>query len=178
MREGLMSSFGLGADYIREKDGIFAILCWLSIVAGNHYYHFLCLDRNQDIHKPLVTVQDIAEGYWKEFGRHYYTRYDYEGLETDQADRLMNNLLTIMKQPPSMICGLKIVRMDEFEYHDPVDDSVSAHQGIRIFTEDGARIIFRLSGTGSSGATIRMYMEKYEQDPERLTLHTAVGLEM
>lgn len=80
-----------------------------------------------------------------------------------------------MKQPPTMIAGLKIVRMDEFEYHDPVDDSVSAHQGIRIFTEDGARIIFRLSGTGSSGATIRMYMEKYEQDPERLTLHTEVG---
>lgn len=69
------------------------------------------------------------------------------------------------------------MKMDEFEYHDPVDDSVSAHQGIRIFTEDGARIIFRLSGTGSSGATIRMYMEKYEKDPERLTLSTAVGLE-
>ena len=89
----------------------------------------------------------------------------------------MNHLLEIMKQPPKEIAGLKIMKMDEFEYHDPVDDSVSAHQGVRIFTEDGARIIFRLSGTGSSGATIRMYMEKYEKDPERLTLSTAVGLE-
>ena len=68
------------------------------------------------------------------------------------------------------------MRMDEFEYHDPVDGSISSHQGIRIYTEDGARIIFRLSGTGSSGATVRMYMEKYEQDPEKLTLCTAVGV--
>ncbi len=152
---------------------LFFVGCLLLLVSIA--YLFLHSDRNQNLNQPLVTVQDIAEGYWKEFGRHYYTRYDYEGLETEQADRLMNHLLTIMKQPPTMIAGLKIVRMDEFEYHDPVDDSVSAHQGIRIFTEDGARIIFRLSGTGSSGATIRMYMEKYEQDPERLTLHTEVG---
>ena len=74
-----------------------------------------------------------------------------------------------------MVAGEKIVRMDEFEYHDPVDGSISSHQGIRIYTEDGARIIFRLSGTGSSGATVRMYMEKYEQDSEKLTLCTAVG---
>lgn len=74
--------------------------------------------------------------------------------------------------------GEKIVRMDEFEYHDPVDDSVSSHQGIRIYTEDGARIIFRLSGTGSSGATIRMYMEKYETDPEKLMLRTPVVLQI
>ena len=152
---------------------LFFVGCLLLLVSIA--YLFLHSDRNQNLNQPLVTVQDIAEGYWKEFGRHYYTRYDYEGLETEQADRLINHLLTIMKQPPTMIAGLKIVRMDEFEYHDPVDDSVSAHQGIRIFTEDGARIIFRLSGTGSSGATIRMYMEKYEQDPERLTLHTEVG---
>lgn len=74
-----------------------------------------------------------------------------------------------------MIAGEKIVRMDEFEYHDPVDGSISAHQGIRIYTEDGARIIFRLSGTGSSGATVRMYMEKYEQNEEKLMLCTAVS---
>ena len=125
---------------------LFFVGCLLLLVSIA--YLFLYSDRNQNLNQPLVTVQDIAEGYWKEFGRHYYTRYDYEGLETEQADRLMNHLLTIMKQPPTMIAGLKIVRMDEFEYHDPVDDSVSAHQGIRIFTEDGARIIFRLSGTG------------------------------
>ena len=74
-----------------------------------------------------------------------------------------------------IVAGERIVRMDEFEYHDPVDGSISSHQGIRIYTEDGARIIFRLSGTGSSGATVRMYMEKYEQDPEKLMLCTAVG---
>ena len=86
-------SFGLGSDHIREKDGIFAILCWLSIVAGSPlFFHCHRIERNSDPSQPLVSLKTIATDYWKEFGRHYYTRYDYEGLETEQADRLMSGL--------------------------------------------------------------------------------------
>ena len=93
--DGLIrASFGLGADYIREKDGIFAILCWLSIVActSSPSSPHSQLDHNKDVSTPLVSVEEIAKAYWKEFGRHYYTRYDYEGLQTEEADRLMDGL--------------------------------------------------------------------------------------
>lgn len=138
-------------------------------------------DRNTVAGKPLVTVRDVALDHWRRFGRHYYTRYDYEGLETQQAQMVMARLLDIVAKfdgkTPRTVGKVALVRMDEFEYHDPIDGSVSAHQGIRFFSEDGSRIVFRLSGTGSAGATIRMYLEKYEKDPTKLELRTAVGLE-
>ena len=135
-------------------------------------------DRNEDAEKPLVTVREIALDHWRRFGRHYYTRYDYEGLETEQAQRVMQRLLKRVGEfdgEKEVVENITLVRMDEFEYHDHVDGSVSSHQGIRFFAEDGSRIVFRLSGTGSAGATIRMYLEKYEKDPEKLELRTAVA---
>ena len=138
-------------------------------------------DRNTVAGKPLVTVRDVAVDHWRRFGRHYYTRYDYEGLETQQAQMVMTRLLDIVAKfdgkTPLTVKKVTLVRMNEFEYHDPIDGSVSAHQGIRFFAEDGSRIVFRLSGTGSAGATIRMYLEKYEKDPAKLELRTAVGFE-
>lgn len=125
-----------------------------------------------------MTVREIALDHWRRFGRHYYTRFDYEGLETEQAQKVMQRLLKRVGDfdgKKEMVGNITLVRMDEFEYHDHVDGSVSSHQGIRFFAEDGSRIVFRLSGTGSSGATIRMYLEKYEKDPEKLELRTAVG---
>lgn len=153
------------------------------LVVDNWGYFCLLIvreERNEQAEKPLVTVRDIAMSHWRRFGRHYYTRYDYEGMETEQAQRVMQRLLTIVKEfdqeKPLTVKKVTLVRMDEFEYHDPVDGSVSSHQGIRFFADDGSRIVFRLSGTGSAGATIRMYLEKYEKDPEKLELRTAVGL--
>lgn len=125
-----------------------------------------------------MTVREIALDHWRRFGRHYYTRYDYEGLETEQAQRVMQRLLKRVGEfdgEKEVVGNITLVRMDEFEYHDHVDGSVSSHQGIRFFAEDGSRIVFRLSGTGSAGATIRMYLEKYEKDPEKLELRTAVA---
>ena len=125
-----------------------------------------------------MTVREIALDHWRRFGRHYYTRYDYEGLETEQAQRVMQRLLKRVGEfdgEKEVVGNITLVRMDEFEYHDHVDGSVSSHQGIRFFAEDGSRIVFRLSGTGSAGATIRMDLEKYEKDPEKLELRTAVA---
>ncbi len=156
-------SFGTGSSHIREKDGIWAILCWLSILAF----------RNTDT-KPgnLVTVQQIVEEHWKTYGRNYYCRYDYESVETAKANKVTSQLTQFINENgsklPMPLSGSKqeteksvLVRCDEFEYKDSVDGSVSSHQGWRFLFQDGSRFVFRLSGTGSSGATIRLYLEKY-----------------
>ncbi|KAL7149499.1 hypothetical protein ABFS83_05G045100 [Erythranthe nasuta] len=161
-------SFGTGSDHIREKDGIWAVLAWLSILAY----------KNKDNlgGEKLVSVEDIVRQHWSTYGRHYYTRYDYENVDAASAKELMAYLVKLessLSEVNDIIKGIrsdvsKVVHADEFEYKDPVDGSISKHQGIRYLFEDGSRLVFRLSGTGSEGATIRLYIEQYEQDPSKI----------
>ena len=146
-------SFGTGSDHAREKDSLFAILCWLQILA----------ERNMDTNKPLVTVEQICKEHWNEYGRNYYARYDYEGVDKPAAETMMENMKNGCEGFKGQSFGNFVVKdMDMFQYSDPVDGAVAKNQGIRIFCEDGSRIVFRLSGTGVAGATIRLYLEKYD----------------
>jgi phosphoglucomutase len=151
-------SFGTGGDHVREKDGMWAVLAWLQILAS----------KNSDPSKPLVGVGEICMSHWKEFGRNYYARYDYEGITEEVggknvAKKMLDDLVGKL---PSLVGaemgGLTIEKADMFAYNDSVDGSVSKNQGVRVIFEGGSRFVFRLSGTGSSGQTIRMYLEKYE----------------
>jgi len=154
-------SFGTGADHVREKDGMWAVLAWLQILAA----------KTQKEGK-LVTVQDVAEAHWKEFGRNYYARYDYEGVDKPKAEEMMKGMADKAGAlVGTVIGGMKIAKNDVFEYLDPVDGSVSKNQGLRFIFEDGSRIIFRLSGTGVAGATVRLYLEKYEAPTGDLGKH-------
>eukprot|EP00316_Scyphosphaera_apsteinii_P023554 CAMPEP_0119309306 /NCGR_PEP_ID=MMETSP1333-20130426/14800_1 /TAXON_ID=418940 /ORGANISM="Scyphosphaera apsteinii, Strain RCC1455" /LENGTH=593 /DNA_ID=CAMNT_0007313253 /DNA_START=129 /DNA_END=1910 /DNA_ORIENTATION=+ len=155
-------SFGTGGDHVREKDGMWAVLAWLQILAA----------KNPDPSKPLVGVADVCMQHWKEYGRNYYARYDYEGVEKKAAD----DMFAAMVAAQSCLIGKKfgdftIGKADMFAYNDSVDGSVSKNQGIRFIFEDGSRFVFRLSGTGVAGATIRMYLEKYEPPSGKLDLH-------
>ncbi|KAG8637528.1 phosphoglucomutase, cytoplasmic [Manihot esculenta] len=160
-------SFGTGSDHIREKDGIWAVLAWLSILAYKN-------KENLNGGK-LVTVEDIVRNHWATYGRHYYTRYDYENVDASSAKELMAHLVKLQSslgEVNEIVKGIrsdvsKVVNADEFEYKDPVDGSISKHQGIRYLFEDGSRLVFRLSGTGSEGATIRLYIEQYEKDSSK-----------
>ncbi|KAJ0038919.1 hypothetical protein Pint_22347 [Pistacia integerrima] len=160
-------SFGTGSDHIREKDGIWAVLAWLSILAYKNKENL-----NGD---KLVTVEDIVRKHWETYGRHYYTRYDYENVDAGAAKELMAHLVKLQSSIPDVNKLVKeihsdvsnVASADEFEYKDPVDGSISKHQGIRYLFEDGSRLVFRLSGTGSEGATIRLYIEQYEKDPSK-----------
>ncbi|XP_011038598.1 PREDICTED: phosphoglucomutase, cytoplasmic [Populus euphratica] len=160
-------SFGTGSDHIREKDGIWAVLAWLSILAFKNKEN---LGGGE-----LVTVEDIVRNHWATYGRHYYTRYDYENVDAGAAKELMAYLVKLqssLAEVNEIVSGIrsdvsKVVHADEFEYKDPIDGSISKHQGIRCLFEDGSRLVFRLSGTGSEGATIRLYIEQYEKDPSK-----------
>lgn len=154
-------SFGTGSNHVREKDGIWAVLAWLSILAY----------RNKE-GQPLVSVEDIVNDYWKKYGRNYYCRYDYENVESEKAKVLTDYLtsLTGQNKPDIKLGDVPLDVVDEFEYNDPVDGSNSPHQGWRFLFKDGSRFVFRLSGTGSVGATIRLYLEKYESEPSRISL--------
>eukprot|EP01024_Parvocaulis_polyphysoides_P019752 TRINITY_DN1902_c0_g1_i1.p1 TRINITY_DN1902_c0_g1~~TRINITY_DN1902_c0_g1_i1.p1 ORF type:complete len:565 (-),score=122.93 TRINITY_DN1902_c0_g1_i1:221-1915(-) len=154
-------SFGTGGDHVREKDGLWAVLAWLSIIAN----------ANKDVPEggKLVGVKDIVLAHWNKYGRNFFSRYDYEGVESDAANKVMD---TVREQISKMSKGSKVgpyvvESADEFSYTDPVDGSVATKQGLRIVFADGSRIIFRLSGTGSAGATIRMYIEQYSNDPTK-----------
>lgn len=160
-------SFGTGSDHIREKDGIWAVLAWLSILA---------YENKENLGgAKLVTVEEIVRNHWATYGRHYYTRYDYENVDAGAAKELMAYLVKLQSSLPEVnkiIKGIRsdvsnVAKADEFEYKDPVDGSISKHQGIRYMFEDGSRLIFRLSGTGSEGATIRVYIEQYEKDSSK-----------
>eukprot|EP00271_Cylindrocystis_brebissonii_P014293 TRINITY_DN35605_c0_g1_i1.p1 TRINITY_DN35605_c0_g1~~TRINITY_DN35605_c0_g1_i1.p1 ORF type:complete len:576 (-),score=113.72 TRINITY_DN35605_c0_g1_i1:322-2049(-) len=159
-------SFGTGSDHVREKDGIWAVLAWLSILAHKN-----------KAGGPLVSVEEIVKAHWAKYGRHFYTRYDYENVDADAAKQLMAHLVSSQADVPQLnsVAGAPtpIVRGDEFSYTDPVDGSVSKNQGIRFFFEDGSRLIFRLSGTGSVGATIRLYIEQYVADPAKIDREAA-----
>ena len=153
-------SFGTGSDHVREKDGLWAVLFWLNIVAA----------RKQ-------SVKEIVEAHWAEYGRNYYSRHDYEGVDTDSANALVASLRAKLDSlPGTEINGLIVTAADDFAYHDPIDHSVSKNQGIRILFEGGSRIVFRLSGTGTSGATLRLYVERYEPDASRHAIETQEAL--
>lgn len=139
-------SAGTGSDHVREKDGLWAVLLWLNILAATG-----------------KSIIEIAQAHWAKYGRNYYARHDYEGLDTDIAQEMMRDLAESLPDLSGRQFGaLAISGADQFDYIDPVDGSVSRNQGIRIFFEDGARIVFRLSGTGTDGATLRIYLERYE----------------
>lgn len=144
-------SFGTGSDHVREKDGLWAVLFWLNMIA-----------------RRRQSVADIVEEHWQKYGRDIYCRHDYEAVETDIAngifDHLRGQLAGLVNQS---IGGYSVQYADEFSYTDPVDHSVSHNQGIRIGFTDGSRIVFRLSGTGTVGATLRIYLEKYEPDASK-----------
>ncbi|MGK6311887.1 alpha-D-glucose phosphate-specific phosphoglucomutase [Neorhizobium sp. DT-125] len=153
-------SFGTGSDHVREKDGLWAILFWLNIMAA----------RNE-------SVAEIVKKHWAEYGRNYYSRHDYEEVDSDAANGLMTALREQLATLPGRTFGrLKVGSADDFAYHDPIDGSVSKNQGIRILFEGGSRIVFRLSGTGTSGATIRVYVERYEPDRARHGIETQEAL--
>ncbi|MHC1547049.1 alpha-D-glucose phosphate-specific phosphoglucomutase [Phyllobacterium sp. K27] len=153
-------SSGTGSNHVREKDGLWAVLLWLNILAVRR-----------------MSVQEIAAEHWTSYGRNYYSRHDYEGVDTTSANRVIDALRAkLASLPGTSVQGLKIAAADDFAYHDPVDKSVSEHQGIRILFEGGSRVVFRLSGTGTSGATIRVYIERYEPDPSRHDLETQAAL--
>lgn len=153
-------SFGTGSNHVREKDGLWAVLFWLNVVAV----------RGQ-------SVEQIVREHWATYGRNYYTRYDYEAVPTEAANGVMAHLQGQLAALPGTALGRRTVRdADDFAYTDPVDGSVSAKQGIRILFDDGARIVYRLSGTGTEGATIRVYIESRETDPSRLGMETAAAL--
>jgi len=144
-------SFGTGSDHVREKDGMWAVLAWLQILAAK-----------TQASGELYSVERVANEHWKEYGRNYYARYDYEGVHKEEAEEMMKAMTekagTLQGQE---FGGFKMKTNDVFEYSDPVDGSVSKNQGIRFIFEDNSRIVFRLSGTGVAGATIRLYLEKY-----------------
>jgi phosphoglucomutase len=144
-------SAGTGSDHVREKDGLWAVLLWLNILA---------------VRKE--SARDIVTKHWAEYGQNYYSRHDYEAVETDKANRLIEELRgKLGSLPGTKVGSLVIEKADEFAYHDPVDGSVSRNQGTRVFFEGGSRVVFRLSGTGTSGATLRVYIEKFEPDPKK-----------
>jgi phosphoglucomutase len=141
-------SFGTGSDHIREKDGVWAVLFWLNLVAV----------RKQ-------SVEAIVREHWATFGRHYYSRFDYEGIEQDKADRLMGDLLSRGPDLKGRRFGaLEVADFENFSYTDPVDHEVTENQGLIIRFQGGSRIVYRLSGTGTSGATLRVYLEHFEPD--------------
>ncbi|MCB1797768.1 MAG: alpha-D-glucose phosphate-specific phosphoglucomutase [Gammaproteobacteria bacterium] len=153
-------SFGTGSDHVREKDGLWAVLAWLNVIAG----------RGQ-------PVSEIVSGHWQQYGRNYYSRHDYEGVNAKQASVLMDVLRSRLPGlSGTLLDGLEVAYADDFSYTDPIDGSVSDHQGIRIGFADGSRIIFRLSGTGTVGATLRVYLESYEPEPARQLLDPQIAL--
>jgi phosphoglucomutase len=144
-------SAGTGSNHVREKDGLWAVLLWLNILAATG-----------------KSVAAIVQDHWRHFGRNYYSRHDFEGLDSARANEFFDGLNRKLKGLSGRkSAGLTVQNADNFSYTDPVDGSVSANQGIRIHFAGGARAVFRLSGTGTSGATLRLYVERYEADSNK-----------
>lgn len=153
-------SFGTGSDHLREKDGVWAVLFWLNILAA----------RQQ-------SVEATMREHWRRYGRHYYSRHDYEDLDFSVADRLITGLrreLPLLKGRKFDSLGVSLC--DDFAYVDPVDQSLAEHQGVRVVFSENARIVYRLSGTGTDGATLRVYLERFERDPSRHDMTVEDGL--
>ena len=154
-------SFGTGSNHVREKDGLWAVLFWLNILAA----------RQQ-------SVEAIVKEHWQIYGRNFYSRHDYEGVDSDRANTLVNNLRTKGTELAGQKFGnYEVAFCDDFSYTDPVDGSISNKQGIRIGFTDGSRIVFRLSGTGTEGATLRLYVESYEPNIAKHSLDTQAALQ-
>ena len=153
-------SAGTGSDHVREKDGVWAVLFWLNILAVRG-----------------ESVEAILRDHWQRFGRNYYSRHDYEGVDSAAANALVAKLRdSLATLPGRTIAGATIATADDFAYTDPVDGSISSAQGIRIGLTDGSRIVFRLSGTGTEGATLRVYLERFEPDPDQHAIETQHAL--
>lgn len=163
-------SFGTGSDHIREKDGIWAVLAWLSIIAYRN--------KDKKLGETLVSVSDVVEEHWGTYGRNFFSRYDYEECESEGANKMMEYLrdLASKSKQGDSYGGYALQFADDFSYKDPVDGSVVTKQGVRFVFSDGSRIIFRLSGTGSAGATVRIYIERFEPDVSKHELDARVAL--
>lgn len=151
-------SFGTGSDHVREKDGVWAVLMWLNVLA-----------------KRRQPVADIVREHWAKYGRNVYSRHDYEAIDSNAAYGLMEHLRGLDLKGQSL-GGYQVAFTDDFAYTDPVDGSVSTRQGVRIVFADGSRVVFRLSGTGTEGATLRVYMEQFQPDPAQHHLDPQVAL--
>ncbi|KAF9989798.1 Phosphoglucomutase-2 [Mortierella antarctica] len=153
-------SFGTGSDHIREKDGVWAVVAWLNIIAA----------ANQS--KP-AGINDILLAHYNEYGRNFFSRYDYEEVDAEGANKMVDRLRALVSTDRASLIGkdlgngFVVKDGDDFEYTDPIDGSISKKQGVRVIFEDGSRLIIRLSGTGSQGATVRLYVEKYESDASK-----------
>jgi phosphoglucomutase len=153
-------SAGTGSNHVREKDGLWAVLLWLNILA-----------------KRKQPVAEIVDEHWLSFGRNYYTRHDYEEVDAAAAGDLIADLRACLDGLPGTVTAAgEIASADDFAYRDPVDGSLSEHQGLRIGFDDGSRIVFRLSGTGTEGATLRVYLERFEADPAKRDLPTQTAV--
>ena len=153
-------SFGTSSDHVREKDGVWAVLAWLNVLAATQ-----------------LSVKEIAERHWRRFGRHYYARHDYDELSASTATQVMQTLASSLLELPGKRFGDYIVtQADEFNYRDPVDGSIATNQGLRIVFGDAARLVVRLSGTGTKGATLRLYLERYENHETTLAWKTGEAL--
>ncbi|MGE4431441.1 MAG: alpha-D-glucose phosphate-specific phosphoglucomutase [Sphingobium sp.] len=153
-------SAGTGSDHVREKDGVWAVLLWLNVLAARK-----------------TSVAAIMAEHWAQFGRNYYARHDYEGIASERADALMAALRASLPDLPGRATPAGVVSgADDFAYTDPTDGSVSARQGVRVLFADGSRVVFRLSGTGTQGATLRVYIERYEPAGGNLALDTGDAL--
>ncbi|KAJ2014747.1 hypothetical protein GGI06_003479, partial [Coemansia sp. S85] len=156
-------SFGTGSDHIREKDGIWAIVAWLNILAH--------VNQTQ----PGASVRSIMRDFYQVYGRNYFTRYDYEEVGSEGAAQMINDLRAKGSDLVGQtISGFTVAAVNDFEYTDPIDHSISRNQGLRVIFDDSSRIIFRLSGTGSEGATVRIYIERF--DPAEFDTDAQVAL--
>jgi phosphoglucomutase len=154
-------SFGTGSSHAREKDGLWAVLFWLNLLAAREN-----------------SLGEIAAAHWRIYGRHYYQRHDYQIADAARGDEVMSRLRARLGSlAGSSAGGRRIEWADDFQYLDPVDGSTSQHQGVRIGLDDGSRIVYRLSGTGTQGATLRIYLEKFERDAARLALDPSQALQ-
>lgn len=153
-------SAGTGSDHIREKDGLWAVLMWLNILAERQ-----------------ISAKEIMVDHWMKFGRNYYSRHDFEAIETDIANDLMNTLRSKLNDlAGKSFAGVTVEKAEEYSYHDPIDGSVSKNQGVQIWMEGGGRVVLRLSGTGTQGATLRIYLEQYVPSDSDHTLDTQAAL--
>jgi len=153
-------SFGTGSSHVREKDGLWAVLFWLNILAIKRQ-----------------SVEQIVKRHWLQFGRNVYSRHDYEDLPLDDANSVIEHIRNKFSAMTGQAFGPYTIKTcDDFSYSDPIDGSISTKQGLRILFNDGSRIVFRLSGTGTSGATLRIYLEAFEPDTSKHDLDAQVAL--
>ncbi len=153
-------SFGTGSNHVREKDGLWAVLYWLQVLA-----------------EQKCSVSDLMQNHWKQFGRNYYSRHDYEAIPSNIANQIFDNLTSMLENLKGNSFAGHLVRVaDNFSYLDPIDNSISENQGLRLILDDNSRVIVRLSGTGTKGATLRLYFEKFFNPQQNLSLNPQIAL--